>query len=318
MDSLFWKNRDPGGKPLRGIRRFLAFFRPVHHSETWVAFRETRIRQAWEASREFLSAAWGRNDLETLRLLCLNLGPDQILRVRLAERLKSAISAVLGPVTERLEALAKASADIGLRPADIQRLAESLRILEGELAGVVCRPGQPIPFDGLLVARAAGEAVAACDELRESMKPLLVSDLLRLVRSYLHGVHPEKIQRGDLLLNTTECPDPLFVAARTFDLAQSIGPLLERVLTANRLRGPVRLSLTSDDEYGHLVLNWSVVDRFHLDPSRLLEPLRVLAAYGARMVWNEDPENSAASLECWLPLVTWDAQSLDQGSEARA
>lgn len=279
--------------------------------------RETRIRQAWEASREFLAASWGRNDLETLRLLCLNLAPDQILGARLAARLKAAISAILGRATERLESLTRAAADIGMPPKDIQKLAEALRILDGELQGVVCRAGEPPPFDGPLVAVAAADAVAACDALHRALEPLLVADLHQVIRDQLEDVLFARVRSGELLVHIS-CPSPLLVAARPGDLHRAVARLLHRVFIANRLTGPVRLSLAREGEFGHLALHWSVVDRFHLDPPRLFESLRLLASYGARLAWNEEPETSSASLDCWLPLVSSEAGMLrpDAGAQA--
>ena len=68
------------------------------------------LRRLWETARDFDAGGWGRRDLDALRLVSMNLTRQEPLNARVAERLRTASSAVRAGVTERLAAAA-ATAD---------------------------------------------------------------------------------------------------------------------------------------------------------------------------------------------------------------
>ena len=260
------------------------------------------VRRLWETARDFDAGGWGRRDLDALRLVSMNLTPREPLNARVAERLRTASSAVRAGVTERLAAAAATAAAIDLAPDAAELLRCAAETLDIELARGACRAGEPAPFAPARVADAAHAAVDACAALREELRPRVVcslADALRraadaaLARGSAHaGARPE--------IEVKPAALPL-VAVLPSDLLEALAGTLTRALAHGRLSGPLSVAAENASNALDVRIAWAVEDRYALDPSGALEPLRRLDAYGARADVYESIEDSALEIVLRLP-----------------
>ncbi len=265
------------------------------------ARHEGAVRILWAASGDFLAAGWGRNDLERLRLLAMNLAEGQPLGPRLAERLRAAASAVMGSVVDRLGDVVLTAREAELDSAGVLRLEAAIRVLVRELDGVTFHPGMVVRFRPQAVARAAGQAVDACAALRESLRPGIASDVAAVVRALAEDRHRARVASGDLLIDLSGLPAGTRVEARPADLARALDELLERVFRGGPVGGPVRLACRATAADVALALSWPGRDRFQVDARAVTESLRLLCSYGARLAIAES--ESEVRVEAVLPAV---------------
>jgi hypothetical protein len=277
---------------------------------------ESAARLLWAASRDFLLAGWGRCDLETLRLLALNIAPGQILGARLAERVARSVSSVRSGVLDRLDDLVSTAGELELAPEAVVRLRSAGRLLAAELDGAVCGTGAKVPFRPPAVALACGQALEACAALRKALRPLLIADAPRLVRWLAGARYGGQLRTGALVLEFSDA-DAVRVAVRPLDLTRALDELLGRVLGSAGGAGPVRVSHEIVGRKARLSLSWVAPRRGRLDPQALLDALRPLASYGAQLVLEETPEDGRALLAISLPLAE-DADELAEHHEADA
>ena len=269
----------------------------VRHAQEALA-----VRRLWETARDFDAGGWGRRDLDALRLVSMNLAPQEPLNARVAERLRTASSAVRAGVTERLAAAASTAAAIDLAPDAAELLRRAAETLDAELARGACRAGEPAPFAPARVADAAHAAVDACAALREALRPRVVcslADALRRAADAALARGPARAPGGPAI-DVKPAPLPL-VAVLPCDLLEALAGTLVRALAHGRLVGP--LSVAAEHASGALDVRiaWAVEDRYALDPSGALEPLRPLAAYGAEADVRESIEDSALEIVLRLP-----------------
>jgi hypothetical protein len=260
------------------------------------------IRQLWETARDFDTGGWGRRDLDALRLVSVNLTPQESLGPRVAERLRTAASAVRAGVTERLAAAAATATAIDLAPDAAELLRCAAETLDVELARGACRAGEPAPFATARVADAAQAAVAACGTLREELRPRVVCSLADALRRAVDAVVARGSDRalGGPSIDVKPAPLPL-VAVLPSDLLEALAGTLTRALAGGRLVGPLSVAAESGSDALDVRIAWAVEDRYALDPSGALEPLRRLAAYGARADVHESIEDSALEIVLRLP-----------------
>jgi hypothetical protein len=260
------------------------------------------IRRLWETARDFDAGGWGRRDLDALRLVSMNLTPHEPLNPRVAERLRTASSAVRAGVTERLAAAAATAAAIDLAPDVAELLRCAAETLDTELSRGACRADEPAPFAPARVADAAHAAVDACAALREELRPRIVCSLADALRRAADAALERGPARapGGPAIDVKPAPLPL-VAVLPSDLLEALAGTLVRALAHGRLVGP--LSVAAEHASGALDVRiaWAVEDRYALDPLGALEPLRPLAAYGAEAEVRESVEDSALEIVLRLP-----------------
>lgn len=266
--------------------------------------RDAAVRILWAASGDFLASGWGRSELESLRLLALNLPAGHAPGPRLADRLRNAASTVLSGVLDRLNDVVLTAREIDLEPAAVNRLEAAIRVLAAELEDSTFRAGQAIRFRPDSVATAASQAVAACGALRDALRPWIVSDVPAIVDWLVQTRHGVRISSGELIVDLDLRPGESRVAVRPLDLAQALDELLDGVFGRGRATGPVRLAGRLVDQGVVLTIGWAVDDRFRLDPRAVTEPLRVLSSYGARLALEEDAERGSVRLVAELPSAS--------------
>jgi hypothetical protein len=265
------------------------------------ARHEGAVRILWAASGDFLAAGWGRNDLERLRLLAMNLADGQALGPRLAERLRAAIDAVMGSVVDRLGDVVMTANEAELESDGVLRLEAAIRVLVRELDGVAIHPGAIVTFRPQAVARAAGQAVEACAALRESLRPGIASDLAEVVRGIAGTRHGARVASGELLVDLSGLAPGTHVEARPADLTRALDELVVRVFARGPLVGPVRLACHGSAADATLSLAWSARDRFQVDARAVTESLRLLCSYGARLAIAETDDT--VRVDAVLPVV---------------
>lgn len=268
------------------------------------ARREAAVRILWAASGDFLAAGWGRNDLERLRLLALNVTEGQVLGPRMAERLRAAAHAVTGSVVDRLGDVVVTAREAGFDGACIGRLEASVRVLVSELERGEIRSGAPVAFRPQALAAAAGRAVEGCAELREDLRPHVISEVHAVMRWLADGRQRARVGSGELLIDLSGIPAGTRVAARPSDLTQALDELVGALFARGPVPGPVRLSCRLAGRDALLSLTWPGRERFQADPRVLAEPLRVLTSYGARITLSEHAPDGMVGLEAALPLAT--------------
>ena len=289
------------------LRRYAVQSRvPGSNADDTAAARQAQeslaIRRLWETARDFDAGGWGRRDLDSLRLVSMNLMPQEPLNPRVAERLRAASSAVRAGVTERLAAAAATAAAIDLAPDAAEILRCAAETLDVELARGACRAGEPVPFAPACVADAAHAAVVACGALREELRPRVVCSLADALRRAAEVALPREANRaaGRPAIDLKPAPLPL-VAVLPSDLLEALVGTLTRALARGRLVGPLSVAAESATDALDVRIAWAVEDRYTLDPSGALEPLRPLAAYGARADVRESIEDSALEIVLRLP-----------------
>ncbi len=265
------------------------------------ARRDAAVRILWAASGDFLSAGWGRNDLESLRLLALNLDKGQVLGPRLAARLRTAVTAVLSGVLDRLQDVVVTAREVELAPRTVGRLEAAIRVLTTELEDAGCKPGSAVPFRPAAVAHAATQAVESCAALRDALRPHMVSDPAEVLRALAGTRHAARLASGELILDLAAMIDAR-VAARAPDLAGAFDELLRRVFDTGRAVGPVRVGGRVSGPDVVLSISWTVPGPEPPDPRWLTESLRVLSPYGARLGLKDALEDGVVRIEAVLPM----------------
>lgn len=269
------------------------------------ARRETAVRRLWRAGGDFVAGAWGRGDLETLRLLSLNIQRGQPLSDRVAGRFRAAISSILAGALDRLSEVAAAAREAQLSLETCDRLDRGLAVLVSYLEQARCHAGEPAVLESRGVAEAISTILAACDDLREELRPRIAADTVPMLRWIIRAKHALRWEAGGILLEDAEsAADSPRVAVRPLDLARALESLLETIFHKGQLAG--RLEILQQLEPGELTLRfaWPVRDRWHLEPSALFEPLRPLTFYGARFEIGEQLDVGRAHVDLVLPRVT--------------
>lgn len=279
--------------------------------------REAAFRLFWEASADFMADGWGRGDLETLRLLCLNLAPGEPLNDRVARRLRDACSAVLAGVIDRLGDVALTARDIDTPESHVAELERATGVLVQELEGSNCNAGESINFDARRVADAADHALRSCERLRDDVRPRIVSDLGAIVSWLTRSNFADRVSAGEIRVHAPAAASAR-VAVRPSDLSQALDDLLGKIFSQGQVGGPVDVRVHQSEERTHLVVTWPIRNRFRLDPGALVKPLRVLTAYGATITLDESLEDGTISLEAFLPNAPGAWTAKDEASEARA
>ena len=131
------------------------------------------------------------------------------------------------------------------------------------------RSGEPAPF---APARAADAALA---------------------RGSTHAA-----SRPEIDLKPAQLP---LVAVLPSDLLEALAGTLTRALAQGRLVGPLSVAAENASDALDVRIAWAVEDRYALDPSGALEPLRWLVAYGARADVHASIEDSALEIVLRLP-----------------
>ncbi len=284
------------------LRRLIARKEPSRRS-TEQRLQDVAIRRFWQASGDFEANAWAGQDLETLRLLALNVSEGTELKDRLAERLRSVISTVLAGVLDRAHDVVVSARESELDAESSERLAEASRVLAERLEGVSLRAGEPLELDTRSVAAASEVVLVETAALREKLRPRIAADVPPIVRWLVRSRHRVELDAGALELELESLGDIGPVAVRPLDLIAVLDDLLGTIFARGQVAGPVQVSGEDHGEQLRLVVSWAVRDRWHLEPAQLLEPLRPLSFYGAQLAVEEDLEVGAIALEAWLPRV---------------
>ncbi len=271
--------------------------------EAEAARREAAWRLFWEASSDLQPGAWGRRDLETLRLLVLNLEPGQVPGPRLAARLRDASSRVLAGAVDRCGDLLVTVRQLVPGHRALPRLEEGVVRLVDQLEGEACLPGQPVPFDPATVARACTLALEACDLLRRELGGRVVADLRAVLAWLARERHDVPAARGEIVFPGPGGPESppgsgrLLVVARPADLVAALDEALSRALAYGDPVGPVRVDLAAaPDARVAVTIAWRTADRLAVEPRKILQPLLLLRAYGGEVRVEEDPGEDRIAL----------------------
>lgn len=259
---------------------------------------EDALRLLRGALADFDPDRWGRRALGTLRLLALNLAPRQDLGPRLAERLAFAVSAVRWGVLDRLnDVLLMANEAELARPAQ-GRLRAAALSLSAELDGAVCAAGAPLPFHPAAVALACAQAADACDELRGALSPALVADLARILEVL---AAPGRVPSGPPRWTLTRRPQAgaATVAVRGADLARALAGLAAHAVEIGV--GPIEVAVEASAGEAVVSMRWSAAAGRRVDPRNVIDVLRPLSSYGARIVVEETPPDGGVRVDLFLP-----------------
>ncbi len=274
------------------------------------ARREASWRLFWEASSDVRPGAWGRRDLETLRLLALNTGRGEVPGPRLAVRLRDATSRVLAGAADRLGDLLVTARQLAPEHRALARLEEAILALVEQLEGAACVPGEPVPFDPDEVARACTLALEAADLLRQDLGNRVVADLRAVLGWLARERLAAEVARGEIVFPGPGGPEApagsgrLLVVARPPDLVATLDEALGRALSYGEPVGPVRVELEeSPDGRAVLAIGWRSADRLAMEPRKVLQPLLLLRAYGADVRVEEEPREGRVSLLLELDVV---------------
>lgn len=274
------------------------------------ARREASWRLFWEASSDVRPGAWGRRDLETLRLLVLNTGKGEIPGPRLAARLRDATSRVLAGAVDRLGDLLVTARQLAPQHRALERLEEAILALVGQLEGAACLPGEPVPFDPDAVAHACTLALEAVDLLRRDLGSRVVADLRAVLGWLAREHHGAEVARGEIVFPGPGGPEApagsgrLLVVARPPDLVAGLDEALDRALSYGEPVGPVRVGLEeTPDGRAVVTIGWQTADRLAVEPRKVLQPLLLLRAYGAEVRVEEDPREGRILLHLEIDVV---------------
>ena len=274
------------------------------------ARHEAAWRLFWEASSDFLPGAWARRDLETLRLLTLNLGPGGLLGDRLARRLRDAVSRVLAGPLDRLGDLLVTGRQLASEHRALEDLEAAIPRLVDQLEGVRCEVGEVPPFDPAIVAEACSAALDACDALRRELGRRVMADLRAAIAWLGRDRFPHRVESGELVLPGRDAPEVpagsgrLLVVARAPDLVSALAATLERIFAHGDPVGPVRVAIGETDDGGAGVsISWQAADRIVVEPRKIGQPLQLLRAYGADVRIEEEPRRDRIALVCELETV---------------
>jgi len=274
------------------------------------ARREASWRLFWEASSDVRPGAWGRRDLETLRLLVLNVAEGEVPGTRLAARLRDAISRVLAGAIDRLGDLLVTARQLAPEHRALERLEEAILALVEELEGAACLPGEPVPFDPQVVARACTLALDAADLLRRDLGRRVVADLRAVLGWLARERHGAEVASGAIVFPGPGGPEAppgsgrLLVVARPPDLVSGFDEALGRIFAWGEPVGPVRIGLEETREGRALVtIGWRTADRLAVEPRKVLQPLLLLRAYGADVRVEENPREDRIVLLVEIDVV---------------
>lgn len=264
--------------------------------------RESAFRLFWVASGDFAPGGWGRRDLDALRLICRNLEPGAPVGERVARRLGRNATEVLSRVVDRLYDVASTAREIEASRDLVVRLERATREMVRELEASAGVSGPLFAGDPRGVAAASDEAVAVCEELRESVRPRIVSDLGAVVAALGRSTLAARLAAGQLRIDTGSLDrGAARVAVRPSDLSEALGDLLGTVFRLGELEGPVDVRVRHDEQCARIVVTLPVRHRFSLDASALLQPLRALTAYGVTVTLDEEVEEGVVVLDTSIP-----------------
>ncbi|RMG43414.1 MAG: hypothetical protein D6718_12270 [Acidobacteria bacterium] len=266
--------------------------------------RDVARRIFWQASGDFAERGWARADLAALALLCRNLPARRPLSARLASRLRTAASAVLGRVVDRLEDVERTGTRLGLSRAGLAAVSRAKQELIARLAEVPFREGEPVPVDPAGITAAAEAAISAVIALRGSIAPEVCAHLGPLLSGRAAGAADGgDFPEGGFETDLSEMRGRGRVAVPAADLAASLDELVEEAQRSKRAGTPVRLRVSEEPGWLQLTISWVMHDRLDFSPRRLLEAAHRLSFFGASVELDEDPESETARLEIALPRL---------------
>lgn len=288
-----------------GLSRLLARRRSVSSKEATPpaeeAQKDSALRILWATAHDFSSTGWGRMELDQLYLLVLNLRPGQALNTRLSNRLQQSVSVALSGVLDRLHDIARTARELELDDLASTDLERSIDALADELEHGRENGFHTVQFDPGRVGEAIETALSAVDRIREILRPHVVANLPAVTQGLLGLGFPGPLASRTLEFDATSTPSRLLVAVRPRDLSSALEDLIVRVFSKGCLAGPLRLKvLTISQPTVTLQLSWPL-SRPILDHRPILEPLRLLSAYGVRSVFAAEPEERRAGIDILLP-----------------
>lgn len=288
-----------------GLSRLLAHRRSLSPKEAAPlaeeAQKDSALRILWATANDFSTSGWGRMELDQLYLLVLNLRHGQVLNSRLSNRLQQSVGAALSGVLDRLHDIARTARELELDNGASTDLERSIDALADELEH--CRENgfHSVQFDPGRVQEAIETALSAVDRVHEILRPHVVANLPAVTQGLLGLGFPGPLASRTLEFDATSAPPRLLVAVRPRDLSSALEDLILRIFSKGCLAGPLRLKvLTISLGTVTLQFSWSL-SRPVPDHRPILEPLRLLSAYGVRSVFAPAPEERRACIEILLP-----------------
>ncbi len=278
--------------------------RQEENAALYRARMEDSLRLFWEASRDFVPGAWGRRDLETLRLLCLNLEEGEVLGARVSERLRAISSAYLSGTVDRLADVVTTSRLVRLDLEQSARLERAAAYLTAALEESTFRSGEAVSIFPQDVAEHARTILDTSLHLREQLVPRVVADLPAILSWLVAAKYQDRVSEDKLSVEIDDLAGVGRVVMRPFDLSRVLDDLLVKVFAHGRVDGKVEIRGSRRQVRVDLAISWHVDDRFRFYPGALLEASRIIGCYEGIMDLTEDPENSAVSLILSLPACT--------------
>ncbi len=267
------------------------------------ARRESAIRRFWQASADFSKGAWARREVTSLLFLCQNLDLEQPLGEGLAKRLRFATANLRGRVLERLADVVSSAREAGLSEDLSQQLFAAWNLLDQRLSECLCRAGEPPHLDTKVLASALGQIIERTEELREEIRPRIAADLAPTLRWLVQAEHGTRLEAGGIEFQLDGSDGRSRIAVRPFDLVACLTQLLGLIFRRGQIEGPLAITGADEGESYRLYLDWRVRDRWHVEPATLLEALRPLTQYGARLSVEEDLEGERMRLEARFPRL---------------